>query len=356
MPQFDLPGSELTEAAPATDAALQERTQAQADNQTQPRAQDVRTAALIAEIDKALNDVADGDGIRQPTDEIGDIIWELEQSDNVSVSQDPVPSFADLVPEGRDPSLEKEALEAAFAMLRTPQTSQATALFEFPEKAASKRRIGVFVPLSGPRAIYGAQVSHGVEMAYFQLRDPLIELIYFDSADEAGLPAVAATATQAQIDIAIGPLFSDNAKEIYPFLAASNVPILSLSNNQRIARSGLWVTGLLPEQQIDALLAKTLLSGHDQLAILSDQSAYGSQMTQHIITRLTDFGATPAKVMVVDGTVGADDEGLVAQLKDFADYRPLEDDELVQDKPAPYDGVILAGGADFVLKVAPLLS
>ena len=330
--------------------------QSRNDQTDKSTAQDVRTAALIAEIDKALDVAEQEDAQRQPTDEIGEIIWEIEQADNRSIDNSSVPSFADLVPEGRDPSLEKEALEAAFAMLRAPEVSVSADAFFVPPKAETVRRIGIFVPLSGPRAVYGKQVSEGVEMAYFQLRDPGIELLYFDSAADGGVPAMAAMAKAAEIDIAIGPLFSDKADEIYPYFAAQSVPVLSLSNNQNIARSGLWVLGLLPEQQIDALLAKTLLAGHDQIAILSDLSAYGSQLTDHVTNRLTDFGVVPSRVMVIDGAVGADDETLVAQLKEFAVYEPLEEDQLVQDKPAPYDAVILAGGAEFVLKVAPLLS
>ena len=71
---------------------------------------------------------------------------------------------------------------------------------------------------------------------------------------------------------------------------------------------------------------------------------------------MKDFGLSPSSVSRVDGTVGADDAKLVEQLKAFARYKPLEDDELVDDIPPPYDSVIIAGGADFVLKVAPLLS
>lgn len=318
--------------------------------------------ALISEIDKALeafDSVSDNQSDEQADDEIGAIIWDIEQADNQSTAPKEIVTFDELIPEGQDPSLEAEALDAAFAMLRAPEGDTAplpAQLFELADKAEGIRRIGVFVPRSGPRAVYGAQVSEGIEMALFQINDPRIELLYFDSADEAMLAPIIKDAVNAEIDIAIGPLFSTQAQAAYPHFAAANIPILSLSNNETIARSGLWVLGLVPEQQIDALLAEAVLKGHDEIAILSDLSDYGRAMTAHVTNRLKEFGINVANVMAVDGNVGADDSGLVTSLKRFTHYKPLEDGAIIQDTPPPYDSVILAGGADFVLKVAPLLS
>lgn len=323
--------------------------------------------ALIATIDKALKDretasqeaqdAQDEDGPdNQSDDMIASIIWELEKTDNQTKTDSaPVP-LEDLIPEGRDPSLEAAALDAAFAMLQAPEDKVAVRRFEWPIKQAGHRRIGVFVPLSGQRDIYGAQVVDGIEMALFQINDPLIDVIYFDTADKSKLATLASEAAQAQIDIAIGPLFSDYAQAIYPYLAAQDIPILSLSNNHSIARSGLWVLGLLPQQQIDTMVAESILKGHDQIAILADQSDYGRMLSSHVTDRLQNFGLEPASVMMVDGRVGADDETLIRQLKSFSAYRPLEEDELIQDVPPPYDSVILAGDANFIIKVAPLLS
>ena len=314
--------------------------------------------ALINEIDEAL-EAFDSSNDNQSDDEIGSIIWDIEQGDNQTAAPKEIVTFDELIPEGQDPSLEAEALDAAFAMLRAPEDDVArlsVQAFEFGEKAKGVKRIGVFVPLSGPRAVYGAQVSEGIEMALFQINDPRIELLYFDSADEAMLAPIVKDGVEAGIDIAIGPLFSTQAKAAYPYFAAANIPVLSLSNNETIARSGLWVLGLVPEQQIDALLAEAVLKGHDEIAILSDLSAYGRAMTTHVTNRLKEFGISVANVMVVDGNVGADDAGLVTSLKRFTHYKPLGEGALIQDTPPPYDSVILAGGADFVLKVAPLLS
>ena len=326
----------------------------------------VTTDSLISEIDEAIKaqenerqkQVEDAERLTEQAndDVIASIIWELEKTDNRTQTPSATASLEDLIPLGRDPSLEEAALDAAFAMLQSPKESEPAITFTMPTKSQSRKRVGVFVPRTGARAIYGNQVADGIEMALFQINNPMLEVVYFDTNPDK-LPAVIAqSALQAEIDIAIGPLFSDRAKAIGPYFMPHDVPVLSLSNNHEIARNGLWVLGFLPEQQIDGVLAESILKDYDEIAILSDQSAYGSVITKHVTKRLKDFGLSPASVSVVDGTVGADDAQLVEKLKAFARYKPLEEDELIDDIPPPYDSVIIAGGADFVLKVAPLLS
>jgi len=363
---------EVPVKAPVKETVLAPKSQevtAEADNQSLTQTSTDKTTAttnesLIAEIDsvvKAREEAkekaeAEKTADNATDDVIASIIWELEKGDNQTKVETQTLSFEELIPEGRDPSLEEAALDAAFAMLRAPKDAPLSQRYEIPEKAAGQRRIGVFVPLSGERAIYGNQVADGLELAMFQINDPDIEILYFDTSSTDALGSLAQQAIKTQIDIAIGPLFSDNAKDIAPYLSADMIPVLSLSNNRAIASPGLWVLGLLPEQQIDKVLAESILNGHDEIAILSDQSAYGAMVTSHAVKRLQEFGISPASVMVVDGTVGADDETLVTQLKRFTRYQPLEDGQLVEDIPPPYDSVVIAGGANFVLKVAPLLS
>ena len=361
--QPELPAEDIL---PAQDILKEEQ-----DNQTIEQAQttasgSVTTDSMIAEIDKAIKaqdderqkQIEDAERVNEQAkdDVIASIIWELEQTDNQSQTKPTTARLEDLIPIGRDPSLEEAALDAAFAMLQSPKEAVPEMTFTMPAKTEGRKRIGVFVPRTGARAIYGNQVADGIEMALFQINNPILDIIYFDTNPDKLPAAIAQSALQAEIDIAIGPLFSDRAKAIGPYFMPHDIPVLSLSNNHEIARNGLWVLGFLPEQQIDGVLAESILKDYDEIAILSDQSAYGAVITKHVTKRLKDFGLSPSSVFRVDGTVGADDAQLVEQLKAFARYKPLEDDELVDDIAPPYDSVIIAGGADFVLKVAPLLS
>ena len=344
--EVTVPKTEIQETKPVDNqTSAPSDNQSQSDNQTQ-----------ISDNSSTLSGEAQNDNA---SDLVGDIIWQLEQADKSQSTQEEdkePPSFEDLIPTGPDPSLADEALDAAFAMLRQPEAEVASSVFARAAKQQDEMRIGVFLPLSGGQAALGAQIDKGLQMAYFQIAKPQIELIYFDTAASSDLKALSQEAIAAEIDIAVGPLFSDKAEQILPFLRMANIPILSFSNNQKIAANGLWVMGLLPEQQMDILLGQALSQGYQDIAILADQSLFGQRMSQHIINRLTAFGMRASAYQPIDGNAASDDEMLISQIKNFARYVPLEDGELISDRPAPYEVVILAGGADFILKVAPLLS
>ena len=305
----------------------------------------------------ALEEITEGDN---GTDVVGDIIWQLEQSDTakqVATDESKTPAtLEELIPTGPDPSLAEEALDAAFAMLKRPEDEPIVQAFSLPPKTEGHMRVGVFLPNSGQHAALGMQIDKGLQMAYFQIGNPQIELIYFDTASTDNLDMLARNAVEADIDIAVGPLFSDKAVAMLPLLRAAEIPILSFSNNQKIASSGLWVLGLLPEQQMDMLLGQALSQGYEDIAILADRSLFGQRMSEHILSRLTAFGMSPNAYQPIDGTALSDDEMLISQIKSFARYVPLEEGELIEDRPPPYEAVILAGGPDFILKVAPLLS
>ena len=352
-PQISAP----QESAPAS-SQIASKTAPIVDNQTDDdeQSQNVSEAQTDTQIVSAVLDETDDNASE---DVVGSIIWQLEQADKSQTSntdQTPPPSFEELIPTGPDPSLAEEALDAAFAMLKQPESEALSSSFKVAPKADTHMRIGVFLPHSGRQSALGMQIDQGLQMAYFQIANPLIELVYFDTDSSGSIETIAKDAIAAEIDIAVGPLFSDKAAAILPLLGAADIPILSFSNNQQIATSGLWVMGLLPEQQMDILLGQALSQGYQDIAILADSSLFGQRMSEHILNRLTAFGMTPSAYQPIEVSAASDDEFMISEIKRFARYVPLEDGELISDRPAPYDLVILAGGPDFIIKVAPLLS
>ena len=320
-----------TTQAPVADAAPA----ASADNNS-----DVTDEAVPTEADNS-------------SDVVGSIIWELEQSQQTPAPAPPA-ALEDVIPEGEDPALAKEALDAALALLGRAKSDAASAPYQLPEKPEGATHIGVFLPQTGPAKPFGDAIRDGLLLAYFQIAPANSRVIYFDS--ELALEELAAQVVEAEIDVIIGPLFSERASRLHLLLADHDIPILSLSNNQNIARPGLFTTGAIPEQQLDLGLGAALSAGYEDFAILAQDNAYGQQMTGHMIDRLTAFGMTPSHVRTITAEMLSDDDRLVPQIKAFARYEPLEDGELLDDKPAPYDAVYIAGDSSFVLRIAPLLA
>ena len=260
-------------------------------------------------------------------------------------------------------NLKKAALEAAFEMLarraKPIQIDPQTRIEDMDEvdKAAKKSRfkIGLLVPLTGSFSYLGNTISGGSELAFFKMRNPNIELLYFDTAGGKQAVNAANEAISNNVDVVIGPLFSDSVSAVKPLLKASNIPVLSFSNNIDVAEPGVWVLGYLPEQQISQLVDFAVARGKQNFGILSANSQLGKKITNAAINQLADYGLSARTVFELDNISQMEQEELLSQIKTFAKYVDTSKDPLTLPPPA-YDTVIIAGDTDFILQVAPILS
>ena len=165
-------------------------------------------------------------------------------------------------------ALAEQALKAALSLLKNKDADsfKPPQPFSAPAKSDGQLRIGLMLPFSGSYAGLGRDIASGAELALFQLADPKTSLIYFDTAGGSRAADAAREAIEAEVDIVIGPLFTESAIEARTILAASAIPAISLSNNVQAATPGQWVLGYLPEQQIDHLLGHAIAQNRTKIA------------------------------------------------------------------------------------------
>ena len=289
------------------------------------------------------------------TDVVGDIIWNLESA---MKSRPPAPPPPE-IPVGPDPSLASEALEAAFALLARRDLGLPDDAFVMPRKRSGMTRIALLIPVTGENAALGAELQRGAELALFAVRNPALELLVFDT-HESGAQMAAKRAAAAEVDLVVGPLFSDAVVAARAVLAPAEIPMLALSNNVRIANRGSWILGYVPEQQIDLLLAHALTNGRGKIGIIAEDGAFGQRLASHAAKRLAQFGLRPEVSMTLRAEVLADEDSLKASVRNFTGYVPPADDEetpaFADLPPARFDALLFAGSADFALRTAPVLA
>lgn len=317
-------------------APLSETTQTQPDNLSEMPKQDDATEMAAA---RALMDT---------------IIWEFQgKNEKAPVIETPIPV-------GKDPSLGDDALEAAFALLSSrvkPLTYEP--VFEMPPKADGVIRVGLLVPLSGEYAALGAEIRQSVEMALFKINNPKIEVLFLDTKAGEAAGNAAITGIENDVDIFIGPLFTEAVKQARVVIdqvndAASRPPMLLLSNNVDVAGNDRWLLGYLPEQQLDGLLGHAVSAGKRRFALIGQNSLFGQRLLSHASQRLADFGLKPEAVRVLSDSELADETNLKNAIRDFTRYVPPVDDALLPD--SPFDAVIFAGDPAFALRTAPVLA
>jgi len=317
-------------------APLSETTQTQPDNLSEMPKQDDATEMAAA---RALMDT---------------IIWEFQgKNEKAPVIETPIPV-------GKDPSLGDDALEAAFALLSSrvkPLTYEP--VFEMPPKADGVIRVGLLVPLSGEYAALGAEIRQSVEMALFKINNPKIEVLFLDTKAGEAAGNAAMTGIENDVDIFIGPLFTEAVKQARVVIdqvndAASRPPMLLLSNNVDVAGKDRWLLGYLPEQQLDGLLGHAVSAGKRRFALIGQNSLFGQRLLNHASQRLADFGLKPEAVRVLSDGELADETNLKNAIRDFTRYVPPVDDAPLPD--SPFDAVIFAGDPAFALRTAPVLA
>jgi branched-chain amino acid transport system substrate-binding protein len=211
-------------------------------------------------------------------------------------------------------------------------------------------RIAMILPLSGysPTAATSKGMKQAGEMALFELDNPLVQIIV---KDDKGTPAGAAAAADEAIregaEIIVGPLTSGSTSAIAPVARKANVPILTFSNDRRVAGDGVYLMSFLPEQEIDRIVAFAASKGKRSFAALVPDDAYGLVVDQAFRKAVERSGGR----VVAVGKYPADANAMLTPIKGLMDSIKQNDDSGV-----PVDTLLLAGGAEVLSQIGPLIT
>ena len=141
------------------------------------------------------------------------------------------------------------------------------------------RRIALVLPLSGQYSGIGADLLDAATLALFDIGGERMELAV---ADSQGTPEGAANAVRqvlaAQPDLIVGPLFAQEVTAAAPIAEQAGIPMIALSSDLTVARPGVYLLGIAPEQQIDRVVAHAAQQGFLRFAVLAPQNAFGRRM------------------------------------------------------------------------------
>ena len=132
--------------------------------------------------------------------------------------------------------------------------------------------------------------------------------------------------------------------------------MLLLSNNARVASSGSWLMGYLPEQQLDLLLGYAIADGRQRFGIIAEDSAFGKRLATHAQRLLLQSGLPAVDSMVLREQALESEDLLKRAIRSFSRYVAPVEDEIVPERPPVFDALIFAGGAEFALRTAPVLA
>lgn len=211
-------------------------------------------------------------------------------------------------------------------------------------------RIGMLLPLSGygPQTITAKGMKQAGELALFELDNPLVQIIV---KDDKGSPQGAVLAAQEAIgegaEIIVGPMTGAAASAVAPIARKANVPVLTFSNDRRVAGNGVYLISVLPEQEIERIVAYSAQRGKRRFAALIPGDAYGQVIEPAFRQAVQRNG----------GTVAAASRYPLEANAMLAPVRVLADEvKQSADSAAPIDALLVAAGAEMLPQIDPILT
>jgi ABC-type branched-subunit amino acid transport system substrate-binding protein len=211
-------------------------------------------------------------------------------------------------------------------------------------------RIAMILPLAGysPTAATAKGMKQAGEMALFELDNPLVQIIV---KDDKGTPVGAAAAADEAIregaEIIVGPLTAGATTAIAPVARKANVPVLTFSNDRRVAGNGVYLMSFLPEQEIDRIVTFAASKGKRTYAALVPDDAYGVVVEEAFRRAVERNGGR----VVALGKYPADVNAMLTPVKGLMDSIRQS-----ADSGMPVDTLLLAGGAEVLPQIGPLMS
>ena len=185
---------------------------------------------------------------------------EPEQAETESAPAEPAP------PQPSAAEILQDALAAPETLRLSPPEAE----------GLPRHRVGLLLPLSGDRSDIGQAMLRAAELALFDVADDGFALVVRDTkGTPEGARRAAEQAIAAGANLLLGPVFSSSVDAVAPVASGGRVPVVAFSNDREVARPGVWVTGLLPGEQVDRIVGYAAAQGTESLAVLAPDNGYG---------------------------------------------------------------------------------
>lgn len=210
-------------------------------------------------------------------------------------------------------------------------------------------KVGLLLPTGAEpqTAAIAKAMRQAAEMALFDLNQPGLQLIVKDDrGTEEGARAAANEAISGGAEIILGPLFSRSTTAVAPLARQASVPIVSFSNDQRVAGNGVYLLSFLHDQEVGRIVDYAARQDRRRLVALLPEDALGERLEQ-------SFRAAAARS---GSTIVALEQYALNTNAILAPARKISDTIKHAPPDAPVDALFLPGGDETLQLVAPFIS
>jgi branched-chain amino acid transport system substrate-binding protein len=208
---------------------------------------------------------------------------------------------------------------------------------------ASSLKVGLLLPLSGARADVGQALQNAAQLAVFDDNGAAIELLPRDTGDtpQQALDAFKQLADSG-VKLVVGPLFAPQVAAVKAEALRRDVAVLALSNDTKVAGSGIYVLGFAPQDQVSRVTSFACAQNSRRFAGLLPDSAYGELVAQSLRQAVQRCGG--ANLSLKRYAAGTTQIG--RQLEELATQRQMIDTLFLAEAPAALRNTAIPSALD----------
>jgi len=218
------------------------------------------------------------------------------------------------------------------------------------ENYSINKNILVLLPLTGKYSQFGRDIRKALDLSLLQTAPKNFQIIYYDTGKEIDLEKIKYLKNLISPKIIIGPFTRETLLKVKTVIKEKSVPVITFTNDIAMLEHNIWSLGFSPEEQIESVFSCALKNRFKKFGLIVPSNLYG----KIIIQSSSDIIKTKKSYYMEDLSLTNNEvnnkTNLFAKLKTFLNFSK---DEISHSK---FDAILLAGGKDFILEIAPLLA
>ena len=201
---------------------------------------------------------------------------------------------------------------------------------------ATRHRVALLVPMSGPNAGVGQSIANATTLALLDTKADKVRITTYDTG--AGAAAAANRALADGNKLILGPLLAEDARIVGPIAARANVPVISFSNDVSVAGNSVYIMGYNPNQSIERVVEFAKSKGLSHFAALVPKGTYGERSGTSLLRAVEGVGGTVVSMQTFDRSPASI----------TAAVRKLQ-------ASSSYDALLIADSGRVAMQIAPIV-
>ena len=142
--------------------------------------------------------------------------------------------------------------------------------------------IGLMLPLSGKHYRIGKSLLNSSQLALEKTNTKNIVFHIADTGNEDQIINNLYNILDKDIQLIIGPVFTDSVIKIRDIVKQERIPMITLSNNSKLEEKGIYVFNLTLEDEVEKLLRYSFDKKLRKFAVIAPKNEYGKRIKDQI--------------------------------------------------------------------------